>query len=274
MRVARRHDGKTAVTLLVINGDDGGLHAESDEALLRCARDGVLGSISVVATGPTAAKLIARARDAGIGVGLHFNLTEGRPAGGPYRTLTDSEGRFRSKIATWDCAESFDRGEIAAEARAQFDRLCEMGADLDHVNCHNHVHLFGPVLEGMIAALGDEALVIRVPDEPEAAGDRPPLPACVLAPAALRARVAETNWRTLERFVGFGFCQRPGLDSLAHLATPAGATEWMVHPGCRPASDFTRDGRRLDEVEFLCSDELRERIAAWGYRTGTFREVS
>lgn len=260
-------------TLLVINGDDGGLHPDTDEALLRCAKCRLLRSVSVVANGPTTANFIERAQAVDLGLGLHFNITDGLPVGGPYETLTGADGHFRGKIDTWRMADSLDVVEVAAEARAQWERLEELGAKLDHLDGHNHVQIFGPVLEGLIRALGGENVVLRIPDEPEHPGARPPFPASSLSALDMRHRVAGTSWRTMDRFVGFGFCDNPEIAAIRHLESCAGPTEWMVHPGRRPGSPFTDDERRGQELDLLCSEEMSHLFDTWGYDCGTFAEA-
>ncbi|MHC4340529.1 MAG: ChbG/HpnK family deacetylase, partial [Planctomycetota bacterium] len=52
---------------LIVSADDGGLAANSDSSILRCASEGVVRSISVVAGGPTAEEFLERASDLDLG---------------------------------------------------------------------------------------------------------------------------------------------------------------------------------------------------------------
>src|SRR4051794_7455695 len=67
------HEGR--VIRLVINADDLGLHRELDAGILRAHREGIVTSATVLATGPSAAEAVERARGQGLPLGLHFSLS-------------------------------------------------------------------------------------------------------------------------------------------------------------------------------------------------------
>ena len=66
-----------------------GLDAATDAAILRCAAAGLLRSATLVAGGPTDADFANAAREVGLDLGWHVNLTEGRALAGPAASLTD-----------------------------------------------------------------------------------------------------------------------------------------------------------------------------------------
>lgn len=265
---------------LVVNADDGGIHPDCDAAILEAARRGrVLGSASVLATGEHASAFVDAATAEGLGLGLHFNLTEGRPLGGPYRTLTAGSGDFhRPKQQAWELAAAgrFDPDEVAEEAKLQWQRLVDLGVRPDHVNGHNHIHVFPDVLTGLARALGPmSGLFLRVPDEPECPSDlRPALPERRVDRAGARRLVRATDWRIPEWFLGFRFSTDPSATGVAHLdPARSGVTEWMVHLACRPASAFTRDPRRDAELRVLADPDLGAKLVALGYRPTRFGAI-
>jgi predicted glycoside hydrolase/deacetylase ChbG (UPF0249 family) len=73
----------------------------------------------------------------GFGVGLHFNLTAGRPVAklSEVSTLVDGDGRFYEFKALIDGLKSgrVKQAQIDAELQAQWDRLCEI---LGQAACH------------------------------------------------------------------------------------------------------------------------------------------
>jgi len=115
------------VSWLVVNADDGGFAPGKDDAILRCARAGAVRSVSVIANGATTVAFVERARDAGLDLGVHLNLTEGRPLGGPQRSLTDAHGRFPGKAEAWRRASvgDLDPDELRRELTAQWERFDE-----------------------------------------------------------------------------------------------------------------------------------------------------
>jgi len=246
--------------VLVVNADDGGLADSSDDAILRCAAAGVLRSATVVANGPTAARFVERARAAGLALGLHVNLTQGRALAGPCRTLTDDRGLFdRDKRAVWERAAAgrLDPNGVAVEVRAQLDRLGALGAAVDHVDGHNHVHLFPAVQDALPAGIR-----VRAPERWP-----PRFPRVFEA----WARAARARFATPPAFAGFAFCRTPNRAVFLEEAAAAGVdTEFMVHPGRRPGTPFTDSPCREAEADVLCAPGLAEALRARSLRPGVF----
>lgn len=253
----------TELRVLVVNADDGGLAESSDDAILQCAAAGVLRSATVVANGPTAAAFVRRATAAGLALGLHVNLTQGRALTGVCRTLTDDRGCFgRDKQDVWRRAaeDRLDPGEVAAEVRAQLQRLRDLGATVGHVDGHNHVHLF----PGVRAALSQD-LAVRAPAV---------WPERFPRPFVAWSRELRDGFRTPPAFAGFRFCHEPTADVFLDEATASGtAVEFMVHPGSRPGSPFTSSPCRDEETRVLCAPGLAAALRARGLRPAVFAEL-
>jgi predicted glycoside hydrolase/deacetylase ChbG (UPF0249 family) len=256
------------VSRLVVNADDGGFRPGKDDAILRCARAGVVRSVSVMANGATAGGFVKRGRDAGLDLGLHLNLTEGRSLGGASaRSLTDAEGRFLGKAEAWRraAAGELDADELRREVRSQWERLAGLGVRPTHVDGHNHVHLF-PVVREVLAELA-AGLWVRVPCDPVLPRDLPPA-------FAEWTRELRGPWRRTDSFVGYGFARDPTVDAfLACLPGRPGVTEFMVHPGAREGAPFSSSPLRDRETDVLCSPALRARLEQRGVVLASFAEV-
>jgi predicted glycoside hydrolase/deacetylase ChbG (UPF0249 family) len=256
-------------TRLVVNADDAGIDAHVDACILRAARNGILSSATVLANGPTAAQFIQSANAINLGLGLHFNITEGPPLSDSAKTLTEDAGHFCSpKSDVWldACGGFLDPAALRAEATAQWQALTAMGAELTHLDSHNHVHLYPCVLEALLEVLPRERpLHIRIPhDESCQAKYRPDFPTPHLAPQHMRAMITRAGHFATDHFVGFQFSCEPTAQSLSSLQGLADKTcEWMVHPGARSRSAFTSCNQREEEFEALNSNSLREQIEAW-----------
>ncbi|MCB9833976.1 MAG: ChbG/HpnK family deacetylase [Planctomycetes bacterium] len=264
-------------TPLVINADDAGLDPEVDAAILEGARAGLISSASVVATGPTAADFVAAAKELGLGLGLHLNLSEGRPLA-TVPSLVDDAGFFHHpKDEAWRRAADgrFDRADLIAEIAAQLRALDDLGVVIDHVDSHNHIHCYEPVLDALLAVLAGRSLHLRVPCEPECPDDLlPAMPEVRLAEGRMRTLIAAAGCRSLPRFVGHLFAVRVGDADVDHLERePRRACEWMVHPGVRAGSAFTESPLRARELGVLADPELRRRLERWGYRRCRFGEL-
>lgn len=249
---------------LVVNADDGGLHPATDRAILRCAQEGVVRSVSVIANGPTTERFVAQALDADLDVGLHLNLTEGHALSGPIEGLTDEHGSFHGTAAKAAVVSRLFEAspEVSAEVQAQWDRLGALGARITHVDGHNHVHV-APAVASALASVAAGTFV-RAPVEPDGRGPRwfP-----VRTPTS-------TPTRRLDAFIGHALAPDPTLETLrASLAACRGSVEWMTHPGRRPGSAFTDCAARDDEQALLCAPEVGALLAELGFRVTSFRAL-
>ena len=64
---------------LIVNADDFGLTSGVSEGILAAHRHGIVTSTTVLVTSSIGSDHLARARDSELGIGLHVNLTLGRP---------------------------------------------------------------------------------------------------------------------------------------------------------------------------------------------------
>ena len=78
---------------LIVNADDFGLAPGVSAGILAAHRHGIVSSTTLLATVAIDADSVRALRDSGLGVGLHVNLTLGRPLSGG-RSLVDTDGRF------------------------------------------------------------------------------------------------------------------------------------------------------------------------------------
>lgn len=204
----------TAPRRLIVNADDFGLTRGVSAGILAAHRHGIVTSTTVLATCRIDAELVAQARDSALGIGLHVNLTLGRPLTRA-ASLVDGAGRF-VRDARRAAARAKAR-DVEAEIAAQVERFVDViGRAPTHLDTHHHVGLFPPVREAVLAAARRLGVAVRSQD-----------------PMA-RARARAVGLRTPDHFFG-----ESGPDAywspartLAHLrALPPGVSEFMTHPG-------------------------------------------
>ncbi len=257
--------------LLAVNGDDGGLHIDRDDTILRCAAEGVLRNATAVMSGPTTQDFLRRATDAGIDVGLHVNLTNGLAMAGPASTLTDSDGHFlQPKSVIWKraTADGLDVDEIRVEIKAQLEAFRLSGMEPSHVDGHNHVHLFPPVREVLAELLPD--VWFRTPVDPGFDREIPDFGKAFGEWSTDRSG----PWMRTDGFAGHSFCFGPTVEVfISSLDLSNSVTEFMVHPGQRPGSSFTSSDRRALEAEVLCSEQLKVFLDRNEFELVTFTEA-
>jgi predicted glycoside hydrolase/deacetylase ChbG (UPF0249 family) len=237
------------VRTLIVNADDFGLTRGVSAGILAAHRHGIVTSTTVLVTAEIDREQLARARDAGLGLGLHMNLTLGRPLTRA-RSLVDGRGAFVRDPRR--AAAGAAAHEVRAEAEAQVERFEKLlGRRPTHIDTHHHVGLYPPVRDVVLEVARARGVAVRSQDE------------------AARTRARSAGLRTTDHFFG-----ESGPDAywsaartLAHLrALPPGVSEFMCHPG-RFDDDlgYSRYGRQREvEMTGLGTPAARAAVAALG----------
>lgn len=220
-----------------MNADDFGLAPEVNDAVAAAHEAGTLSSATLFAAAPAsehAARMAASLPR--LGVGLHFNLTLGRPICSPRSvpTLVDGAGRLHGQAALTvrALAGRVSRDDVARELAAQLDRLAELGVRPTHLDGHQHVQVLPGVLPAVLACARARALPVRVPFAHHVPRLRSVLPRLLLDLLCRRAVSAGAP------FVADGFASvfddldPPGPQAYARLLAraPCQVLELMVHP--------------------------------------------
>ena len=115
-----------AAQALIINADDLGLWPSIDAGILAAWRDGAISDSSVFATAPSLAQVLRQAREAGLPVGVHLNLTYGAPLDPPEEipALLSPMGTF-TKRQSWTAPLPSD--QVRLELTRQVERIYALG---------------------------------------------------------------------------------------------------------------------------------------------------
>ena len=229
-----------AGTRLIVNADDLGLHPALDAGILRAHREGIVTSATLLATGPTAAEAVRRAKAQGLAVGVHLALsTRLAPAAPAHEVASVAPGgRLRGNWAHFARAwltGRVRREEVERELSAQVRRARELGAEVDHLDGHQHLHVL-PGIRPMVEALARrEGLPVRWPDAlPRVSWLRTPGPALKTALLTVLARTAPRT-SGVRRVSAGGVLEAGRLTEAALLelvdALPEGDFELGCHPG-------------------------------------------
>jgi chitin disaccharide deacetylase len=180
---------------LVLHADDFGMNRAVNDGIVRGFRDGLLTSTSLLANAPDVDrameewKRLADDRAAGrlpscdarrklgdpdrpFDLGIHLNLTQGRPLGGDRypAELLDSEGCFPSIFTLfarlWRSGDKF-RAAIRDEWQRQIEVVCDHGLRPTHLNGHQYVEML-PIAAGIVPELMERFAIkaVRVALEP------------------------------------------------------------------------------------------------------------
>jgi len=243
---------------LIVNADDFGLTSGVSAGILAAHRHGIVSSTTVLATAAIDAESVRALRDSGLGVGLHVNLTLGRPLSGA-RSLVGTDGRFVRDAR--HAAARADVKDVEREVTAQIAKFTSlMRRRPTHLDTHHHVGLLAPVAAVILDAARRLGVPVRSQDE------------------WARARAVTAGLRTPDHFFGES---GPGpywslARTVAHLrALPAGVSEFMSHPGWfDDALTYSRYGRQREtEMVGLGTAGARAAAASLGIRLCHFGDL-
>jgi chitin disaccharide deacetylase len=148
---------------LIVNADDFGMSHGITDGIILAHRYGFVTSTSLMVNMPAAEYAVSRLAAAPrLGVGVHLNITAGRPILPAQKipTLVDTSGRFDGaaamsrKLWQWRAAGN----EIEAEFRAQIQWMKDRGVTPTHADSHQHMHIYPAAIGPFIRSLAAEGI--------------------------------------------------------------------------------------------------------------------
>ncbi len=245
---------------LIVNADDFGLTAGVSRGILDAHSRGIVTSTTLIANLPLGAPLLDALKEA-LGVGLHLNLTLGRPIAPAEEipSLLDDGKFFRDPLRQ---AAQAKPEEVELELRAQvavFTRL--LGRKPTHLDSHHHVGRHLPIRNVVFALAEELGVPVRCQD------------------AETRRAAGARGLKSPEHFFGESgpeaYWSRERL--LAHLAAlPDGVSEFMTHPGYfdQDLAGSRYGPQREVELRGLTDPAVSEAVRARGIRLCHFGDLA
>jgi predicted glycoside hydrolase/deacetylase ChbG (UPF0249 family) len=290
------HDGfRGAGRRLIVSADDYGLGAAVDRGIVRAARAGSVTSVGVMGNLATPAAVRALAAAAPrVSIGVHLNLTTGRPLSSPadVPSLVDVTGAFwpLGALAARALRRRVRRVDVVRELAAQVAAVRAAGVPVDHLDSHEHVHLIPGVLRAVVeVAKRTGILAVRshrpcvLPGGPRSStvrwyAGRPRRLAAHTVKRLLVARLRAAGLALPDGMVGGslvvgGVGEGPAAEWEAVCARlPAGTWELVVHPADLAVPTSPEEAERLGaltarrgaELEALLSPDFAARLRRYG----------
>ncbi|AHY44693.1 ChbG/HpnK family deacetylase [Stutzerimonas decontaminans] len=152
---------------VIINADDFGLSSSNNRVIVAAFNQGLISSATLMANTPgfdQACQLIHAERLHGR-VGLHLNLTHGRPLSQPIarqREFCSPVGEFDLSISRYRFSLSQQaRQAVRQEIQAQWQRCLDQGIRPSHLDSHQHVHNLWPVGEELARFAAERGVPLR-----------------------------------------------------------------------------------------------------------------
>ena len=129
---------------IIVNADDFGLDGQTNRAILAAFEQALLSSCSIMPNMPGFEEACELAEEHHLSgrIGLHFNLSEGRPltsAMAACRRLCCEDGSFRGRGRVFRLSP-LDAQAVEEELDAQLDACVRHGIRPIHLDSHHHYH--------------------------------------------------------------------------------------------------------------------------------------
>lgn len=235
--------------MLIINADDWGRSRAETDVELECFRAGRITSVSAMVFMEDSERAAGLAREHGVDVGLHFNLSQRYNGRQPGQAASDAHERIvrfmtKSKYAVLLYQPGLRR-EFREIFNSQWDEFARLyGQPPSHVDGHQHRHLCANVLLGDVIPRG-----VKVrrnfsfwPGE-KSTFNR--------AYRGLMDRWLGRRYRLTDYFFSLGQCLKAGL--MSRVAGTAGTSnvELMTHPIHAEEKDWLLSGAFSETMKGL-----------------------
>lgn len=284
---------------LIVNADDFGYTRGVNSGVVRCFRQGIVTSASIMANGPAFEDAVEHAKqNPDLGVGCHLVLLDGYSVETPgaIPSLADADGRLPRTLVSLMrrvIMRLIRRDDIARELRAQLAKVMKAGIVPTHVDSHKHAHSHPWILERVMEVAEEFGIRrIRKPFEDTTAlltyAFSDGWGTMKQGASALVARTASGQFDKLARAHGMlsperlcGVAATGRLNSDHALATirsiPNGVSELMCHPGeCDVELEHSATRlkhAREEELKAFTDPIVRTEIEKQGIKLINYRDL-
>ncbi|MFB4390822.1 MULTISPECIES: ChbG/HpnK family deacetylase [unclassified Pseudomonas] len=153
---------------VIVNADDFGLSVHTNAVILHAFQAGLISSATAMANMPAFAAACVLAQQPALRgrVGLHFNLTYGRPLSEAIRSqprFCTEHGEFELKLKRHALRLSRrEREAVEQELHAQWKHCLDQGLMPSHLDSHQHVHNIWPIGEVVARFAREQGVPVRL----------------------------------------------------------------------------------------------------------------
>jgi predicted glycoside hydrolase/deacetylase ChbG (UPF0249 family) len=280
---------------LIVNADDLAWAEGVNRGIAEAHRNGIVTSTTILANGTAFASAVELVKATpSIGVGVHLNLSDGKPVSPPETVPSIVNDRCEFKggpeaLLLRVARRNLQLNEVEIEWERQIQKVVNAGIQPTHLDGHKHVHMLPGMFEIVLRlAKRNNIAAVRISHEGSSlraalsSGEKQNIP--LVMKQGVQARVLKLlarDARALAEAAGIAstdyFC---GIAQTGELTIegmkcllqnlPEGTTEMMCHPGfmdkeLEESATRLQDSREL-EVRILTSPDIRNLVASQGIR--------
>lgn len=155
--------GEQMKKILIVNADDFGMSKGQNYGIIDSYNNGIVTSTTAMVNSPYITHAVELSnKNPGLGIGLHFVLTHGRPLSS-MKSLINENGELGKWL--WDYAQKdlLDTDEIMIELNEQLKRFIELFKRMPtHIDSHHFVHMLPQIYPLVESFANTKGLPIRL----------------------------------------------------------------------------------------------------------------
>jgi hopanoid biosynthesis associated protein HpnK len=284
-----------SVRNLIVNADDLGWTEGVNRGIAEAHRNGIVTSTTLLANGAAFASAVELVKATpSLGVGVHLNLSDGKPVSPPETvpSIVNDRGEFKGgpeALLLRVARRNLRLKEVEIEWESQIQKVVNAGIQPTHLDGHKHVHMLPGMFEIVLRlAKRNNIAAVRISHEGSSlrsalsTGENQNIP--LVMKQGVQARVLKLLARdaralaeaagiaTTDYFCGIAQTGELTVEGMKCLLQnlPEGATEIMCHPGfmdkeLEESATRLQDSREL-EVRILTDPDIRNLVASQGIR--------
>ncbi|MGE8205363.1 chitin disaccharide deacetylase [Heyndrickxia sp. NPDC080065] len=131
------------MSYLIINADDFGLSRGVNYGIIESHKNGIVTSTTLMVNMPAAEHAVNLVKNCpSLGVGVHLNLTAGKPIHTNVPSLINDRGYFHHNR---DLLKKGNWMDLEKELRAQIEYFYTLGLEPTHIDTHHNIHANEPI---------------------------------------------------------------------------------------------------------------------------------
>jgi len=261
---------------LIINGDDYGYNPEKSEGILKAHTEGILTSTTLMVNIVSKQEIDSLSQhEKTLGVGLHLNLTRGKPVSLPEEvpTLINEKGEmFRPAVWTRQAWNDFGNMKNAAEVELEFNNQLKkfkelLGANPTHLDSHHFITSHKKIFPLLMKIAEENEIPVRLPAWIKSKSD-------YLIDHSL-AKNLTSACKTTDHAIFDFFCEKQNpLEELekAIKSLKEGTTEMMFHPSTFKMDDEKTVYGKID-LDLLTNKTIKELIKKEGIQLTNYKNL-
>lgn len=132
--------------MIIINADDFGMNESCSQAIAEAFKRGLVTNTTMMANGGYFGEAVKLAKERGFfdKIGIHLNITEGKPLTEDIKKLPDfvTDGNFNKQYDRARDLSPFECEAIYKELKAQVEKIENAGIIITRADSHHYVHNF------------------------------------------------------------------------------------------------------------------------------------